>query len=76
MCNGKRLNINKILIFCCIFSSIIYNTLFSHTSKHTHLWASQVALVVKNQSASSEDLRDLGSVPGWGRSSGEHGNPL
>jgi len=33
--------------------------------------------VVKNQSAISGDLRDLGSIPGWGRSSeGGHGNPL
>ena len=39
--------------------------------------ASQVALVVKNQPASTEDLRDMGSIPGWGRSpGGEHGNPL
>ena len=39
--------------------------------------ASQVALVVKNQPASAEDLRDMDLIPGWGRSpGGEHGNPL
>ena len=39
--------------------------------------ASQVALVVKNPPATAEDLRDMGSIPGWGRSpGGEHGNPL
>ena len=39
--------------------------------------ASQVALAVKNLPASAGDLRDTGSVPGSGRSSGEgHGNPL
>ena len=39
--------------------------------------STQVALVVKNQPASTEDLRDMGSIPGWGRSpGGEHGNPL
>ena len=32
--------------------------------------ASQVALVVKNLPASSGDLRDVGSIPGSGRSPG------
>ena len=39
--------------------------------------ASQVMLVVKNPSANAGDIRDLGSIPGSGRSPrGEHGNPL
>ena len=39
--------------------------------------ASQVALVVKNQPASAGDIRDVGSIPGLGRSPGAgHGNPL
>ena len=39
--------------------------------------ASQVALVVKNLPANAEDLRDAGSTPGLGRSSGGgNGNPL
>ena len=38
---------------------------------------SQVALVVKNPTASVGDIRDLSSIPGSGRSpGGEHGNPL
>ena len=37
----------------------------------------QVVLVVKNLPANSEDLRDVGSIPGSGRSlEGQHGNPL
>ena len=32
---------------------------------------SQVALVVKNSPASVGDLRDMGSIPGLGRSPGE-----
>ena len=37
----------------------------------------QVALVVKNPPANAGNLRDMDSVPGLGRSSGEgHGNPL
>ena len=39
--------------------------------------ASQVALVVKNPSAIARDMRDVGSIPGSGRSPGEgHGYPL
>ena len=37
--------------------------------------ASQVALVVKNPHANVGDIKDMGSVPGLGRSPGEgHGN--
>ena len=44
-------------------------------SRYSYLWASQVALVVKNLPAG--DTRDAGSVPGLGRSPGvRHGNPL
>ena len=40
-------------------------------------WASQVALVVKNPSANTGDIRDKSSVPGLGRSpAGRHSNPL
>ena len=39
--------------------------------------ASQVALVVKNPSANAGDIKDVGSIPGSGRSpGGGHGNPL
>ena len=39
--------------------------------------ASHVALLVKNLAASAADLRDVGSIPGLGRSpGGVHGNPL
>ena len=38
---------------------------------------SQVVLVVKNMPANTGDVRDMGSIPGSGRSPGEeHGNPL
>ena len=39
--------------------------------------ASQVALVVKNMPANAGDIRDMGSIPGSGRSpGGRHGTPL
>ena len=39
--------------------------------------ASQVVLVVKNPPADAGGVRDVGSVPGLGRSlEGRHGNPL
>ena len=41
------------------------------------LVTSQVALVVKNPAAKVGDVRDAGSVPGWGRfPGGGYGNPL
>ena len=40
-------------------------------------WASQVVLGVKNLPVSAGDLRDVGSIPGSGRSPGEgNGNLL
>ena len=36
-------------------------------SLYTQVWASQVALVVKNPPASAGDIRDLGSIHGPGR---------
>ena len=39
--------------------------------------ASQVALVVKNPPTNAGDVRDMGSIPGSGKSPGEgHGNML
>ena len=42
-----------------------------------HDRASQVAPVVKNPPANTRDIREVGSIPGSGRSpGGAHGNPL
>ena len=41
-----------------------------------HIQASQVVLVIKNLPANAGDARDMGSIPGSGRSlEGRHGNP-
>ena len=49
-----------------------------HMHTYIHIYgASQVSLVVKNQAAGAGDLRDMGSIPGSGRSpEGGLGNPL
>ena len=40
-------------------------------------WASQMALVVKNSHTNAGDVRDVGLIPGLGRSpGGGHGTPL
>ena len=45
--------------------------------KAREMKASQVAPVVKNPPAKAGDLRDVGLIPGLGRSpGGRHGNPL
>ena len=54
---------------CCLSSKI-----FGHSTLSIPLessWATQVALVVKNPPANEGDMRDLGSIPGSGRSPGE-----
>ena len=63
--------------FTCIYIyTYIYRETHTHTHTHTHM-ASQVALVVKNLPANAGDIRDVGSIPGWGRSpGGRHGNPF
>ena len=44
---------------------------------YTQIWASQVALVVKNALSNARDIRDMGSISGLGRSpGGGHGNSL
>ena len=46
-------------------------------SKQSQYQSSQVALMVKNPSANSGNVRDRCFIPGSGRSpGGEHGNPL
>ena len=47
-----------------------------HENLHS-FGASQMMLVVKNPPANVGDVRDMGLIPGLGRSpGGEHGNPL
>ena len=47
------------------------------TSEYLAIWASQVALVVKNPPTSVGDIRYAASIPGSGRSlGGGHGNLL
>ena len=44
---------------------------------HTEMGFQKVVLVVKNLPVKAADLRDKGSISGWGRSPGQgNGNPL
>ena len=48
---------------------------YTHTP--IYLWASQFVLVIKIMPANAGDIRDVGSIPGLGRSPGEgNGKPL
>ena len=50
---------------------------FQPMQEHTSFRSSQVAPVVKNLPADAGDIRDMGSIPGLGRSpGGGHSNPL
>ena len=41
------------------------------------VWASQVVVEVKSLPSNAGDIRDMGLIPGFGRSPGEaYGNPL
>ena len=45
--------------------------------QHLFIWASQVVRAVKNLPAIAVDVRDMGSIPGLGESTGGgHGDPL
>ena len=57
--------------------AVLLHLPFFNFITRNHQGASQAVLVVKNPPADTGDLRDTGSLPGWGRSPGKgHGNPL
>ena len=61
----------------CISGFVLTGELMSLLEFRCLLRTSQVVLVVKNPPANPGDIRDLGSIPGLGRSpGGGHGNPL
>ena len=61
-----------------MYNSVCYiYTVLGIISNLKMIWASQVVLVVKNPPANAGDIRDLGLIPGSGRSpGGGHSNPL
>ena len=64
----------------CIWSSLYISYLWVQVRNNPiqfSIKASQVALLIENLPANTEDIRDKGSIPGSGRSHGRgHGNPL
>ena len=62
---------------CLFFTSDWTSKEISFVSQWSEMRDFQVVLVVKNSPASARDIRDVGSVPGLGRSpGGGHGSPL
>ena len=61
--------------FLSILETMSMSDIF--VSPSFYIWASLVAQVVKDPPAKAGDSRDVGSIPGLGRSPGEgNGNPL
>ena len=59
------------------FYSTSLPTVSLFSISHYIIWASHVALAVKNSSANAGDIRDIGLIPGLGKSpGGGHDNPL
>ena len=64
-------------MFCAIIAVFILPFKNCELILTTAYQASQVVLVVKNPPAIAGSIRDMGSIPGSGRSpGGGHGNPL
>ena len=64
----------EILLICpftekCLMALVVYFCV--GYSSNVLLWASQVPLVVKNPPGNAGDARDVGLIPGLGRSPGE-----
>ena len=65
------------LLVICFTHNSVYMLIPVSQVHSTPLWASQVALVVKNPRVSAGDIRDVSSIPGSGRFPGEgHCSPL
>ena len=65
--------------FCALFVNFLLKCILNYGKVQTipSVWVSQVVLVEKNLPANAGDIRDVGLIPGSGRSpGGGHGNPL
>ena len=70
-------NFHHVIVPWMYFKAKLLPRVIGVEPKHQCNGAYQVALLVKNPSASARDARDMGSVPGSGRSpGGGHGSPL
>ena len=69
--------LNKPICIKCLYHSLTYGEHRQILEGLNLLRAFQVALVTKNLPANAGGARDMGSIPGSGRSPGEGtGNPL
>ena len=69
MNTGVHVSLSDLVSLVCMPRSGIAGS-YGFTFILFFLWASQVALVVKNPPAHAGDIRDAGLIPGLGRSSG------
>ena len=69
----KAIIITSVCTVSHLFSSILDSVFYTSPG----IWAFQVALVVRNLLANAGNVRDMGLIPGLGRSpGGGHGNLL
>ena len=73
----REISLFKMTSSPTFFFFLIFNLMFIVYWDIVDLWASQVVLMVKIPPANAGDIRDVGLIPGSGRSpGGGHGNPL
>ena len=67
-----------VCIHICIYvHTCLFVNIYVFVCLYVHMYASQVVLVVKNLPSNARDIRDMGLIPGSGRSpQGGYGNPL
>ena len=74
--------VNLCVLYVCIHTCICVHTclfvnIYVFVCFYVHMCASQEVLVVKNLPSNETDIRDMGLIPGSGRSpQGGYGNPL
>ena len=76
---STQFEIHFTVVLICIYllTTDIEHIFMSFWASAYPFCASQMVLVVNNLPANAGDIRDMGSIPGWGRCpGGGHGNPL
>ena len=73
----KHSNCLSSVLIQFLVNGYVYNQRLYFSVMNSYILASQVVLLVKNPHVNAGNIRDVGLIPGSGRSSGGgHGNPL